>query len=126
MFQAGQSSVSFSGRKGVFLFSVELSSHSLKASSAVQVCMDAEGPVVTDPDQQPVQQRRQEMILMLQSWHLNVGSHYLNTEQDSFILKPNVRNPQLVKTRGFIPAFCKLSKVEFPNVDAIAYTTFFG
>lgn len=103
----------------------------VKASSSVQVCMDTEGPVVTDPDQQPVQQRRQKMILMLQSWHPNIGSHYLHAEQDSFILKPNVRNLQLMskpvkgKDRGFIPAFCKLSKVEFHNMDAIAYTTFF-
>lgn len=93
--------------------------------------MDTEGPVVTDSDKQPVQQRRQEMILMLQIWQLKIGSHYLNMEQDGFILKPNVRNLQLVskpmrgKDRGFIPAFCKLSKVGFHNMDAIAYTTFF-
>lgn len=94
--------------------------------------MDTEGPVVTDPDKQPVQQRRQEMILMLQIWHMNIGSHYLNTEQDSIILKASVRNLQLVskpvmgKDRGFILASCKLSKVEFHNMDAIACTTFFG
>lgn len=93
--------------------------------------MDTEGPVVTDPDKQPVQQRRQ-MILTLQIWHLNIGSHYLNMEQDSFILKSNVRNLQLVskpvrvEDRGCIPDFCKLSKVEFHNMDAIACTTFFG
>lgn len=68
----------------------------VKASSAVQVCIDTEGPVVRDSDKQPVQQRRQEMILMLQICHLKIGSHYLNMEQDSFILKPNVRNFQLV------------------------------
>lgn len=47
---------------------------------------------------------------------LNIGSHFLNTEQDSFILNPNVRNLQLVskpgrgKDRDFITAFCKPSK----------------
>lgn len=72
------------------------------------------------------------MILMLQIWHLNRGFHYLNMEQDSFILKPNVRNLQLVskpvrrKDRGFILAFCKPSEVEFHNMDAVAYTTVFG
>lgn len=94
--------------------------------------MDTERAVVTDPDKQPVEQRRQEMILLLQIWHLKIGSHYPNTEQDSFILKPNVRNLQLVskpvrrKDRGSISAFCKLSTVGFHNMDAIAFTTFFG
>lgn len=49
--------VFFFWEKGsVFVFSGIKLSFPAKASPAAQVCMDAQGPVVTDPDKQPLSQ----------------------------------------------------------------------